>query len=593
MELKHIDLSCLSVSPANMRVKGRTPDLANILPSVRARGVLVPLIVRANGSPETYEIVAGKRRFHAALAVAEETGEAEPLPCAVIAAGDDAAALEASLIENIARLDPDEVTRWETFTRLVHEGRRPEDIAATFGLTDLQVRRTLALGNLLPRIRGLYRRGEIDAATVRHLTLASKAKQREWLALFDDGTAYCPTGSQLKAWAFGGASIPVSAALFDLATYTGEIVSDLFGDERYFANAETFWAAQTAAIDGRVAAYREAGWREVVVLPVGTAFQTWEHERRTKAKGGRVYISVGTRGDAAVHEGYITTKEARREAKGEATAERPIRPEASAILNGYVDLHRHAAVRAKLADAPGVALRVAVAQLIAGSSLWQVRVASQRAGTDAVTESVEISPSEGSFDAKRRAILAILAFDPETPTVTGGNGYDEGLTQLFVRLTALSDTDVLAVLAIVVGETLDPRSDIVDALGLHLRVDMAAVWQADAAFVDALRDREVLLSMIGEVTGPAVAEANSKEPVKTLRTILRDCLDGTGGRARAEGWVPCWLAFPASASTSRGGVGSVSRSARAVAALTPQAEVQNSEMHREAEPEIEPVRAAA
>ncbi len=593
MELKHIDLSCLSVSPANMRVKGKTPDLANILPSVRARGVLVPLIVRANGSPETYEIVAGKRRYYSALAVAEETGEAEPLPCAVIAAGDDAAALEASLIENIARLDPDEVTRWETFTRLVRGGRRPEDIALTFGLTDLQVRRTLALGNLLPRIRGLYRRGEIDAATIRHLTLTSKAKQREWLALFDDENAYCPTGSQLKAWAFGGASIPVSAALFDLATYTGEIVSDLFGDERYFANAETFWAAQIAAIGGRVAAYRDAGWSEVVVLPVGTAFQTWDHERRTKAKGGRVYISVGQRGDVVSHEGYVTTKEARREAKGEATTEPPVRPEASAILNDYVDLHRHAAVRTKLADAPGVALRVAVAHMIAGSALWAVRVASQRAGTDAVTESVEISPSEGLFDAKRRTILAMLAFDPEAPTVAGGNGYDESLAQLFVRLTALSDADVLATLAIVVGETLDPRSDIVDALGIGLGVDMAAVWQADAAFVDTLRDRDVLLAMIGEVAGPVVAEANAKEPVRTLRTIFRDCLEGTGGRTKAEGWVPRWLAFPATSYTGRGGVGSVTRSARAVAALTPQAKPENIEPQPDGDADAEPVAAVA
>ena len=46
MDLKHIDLACLSLSPANMRSKGKAPDLANILPSVRARGVLVPLIVR-------------------------------------------------------------------------------------------------------------------------------------------------------------------------------------------------------------------------------------------------------------------------------------------------------------------------------------------------------------------------------------------------------------------------------------------------------------------------------------------------------------------------------------------------------------------
>ncbi|MEC3948684.1 hypothetical protein [Sphingobium sp. HWE2-09] len=43
--------------------------------------------------------------------MAEERGEAEALPCAVIEVADDAAALEASLIENIARLDRDDVTR--------------------------------------------------------------------------------------------------------------------------------------------------------------------------------------------------------------------------------------------------------------------------------------------------------------------------------------------------------------------------------------------------------------------------------------------------------------------------------------------------
>jgi len=67
-----------------MRGKGRA-DIANILPSVRARGVLVPLIVRATETPDSYEILAGKRRYQAALAVAEESGEHDPLgrnkPC--------------------------------------------------------------------------------------------------------------------------------------------------------------------------------------------------------------------------------------------------------------------------------------------------------------------------------------------------------------------------------------------------------------------------------------------------------------------------------------------------------------------------------
>ncbi|MGK2910516.1 MAG: ParB/RepB/Spo0J family partition protein [Sphingobium sp.] len=87
MELKHIDIACLSVSPTNMRGVKKAPDLTNILPSVRARGILVPLIVRQNGSPTTYEIVAGKRRYHAALVVAQDEESVEPLPCAVMEAG--------------------------------------------------------------------------------------------------------------------------------------------------------------------------------------------------------------------------------------------------------------------------------------------------------------------------------------------------------------------------------------------------------------------------------------------------------------------------------------------------------------------------
>lgn len=577
MELKHIDIAKLSVSPVNMRVGRKAPNLTNILPSVRARGVLVPLIVRANGSPDTYEIVAGKRRYHAALAVAEEGGGIDELPCAIMEAGDDAAALEASLIENTARLDPDEVTRWETFTRLVREGRSPEAIAITFGLTEVQVKRTLALGNLLPRIRNLYRAEKIDAVTVRHLTLASKTQQREWLALADDPEARAPVGQQLKAWLFGGASISTKVALFDLLDFEGDIAADLFGEDSYFANVEQFWAAQNAAVEERAEAYREAGWREVVILEPGQPFQTWEHERRAKRKGGKVFIAIGYRGDVTFHEGYISLKEARKLAKGE-VVEKPIRPEITGTANDYVDLHRHAAVRARLADEPGVALRVAVAHMIAGSPLWSVKVEQQRCGSDGVTESVETSASEAAFDAKRREMLALLGFDPETPAITGSE--PEGLASLFVRLTRLDDAQVLDILAIVMGETLYARSDMVDLLGLHLAVDMAPAWQADDALLDLIRDREILLAMVEEVAGKQVAEANAKETGKTLKAIIRDCIEGRNGRAKVEGWVPRWMRFPASSYTSRGGVGAADRSAAVASLIVP-------------EPEAAPVREAA
>ncbi|MDQ0251326.1 ParB family chromosome partitioning protein [Sphingomonas kyeonggiensis] len=558
MELKHIDTAKLCISAVNMRAKGKA-DLSHILPSIRARGVLVPLIVRP-ADEDWFEIVAGKRRYHAALAVAEERGEVEPLPCAIMAPGDDAAALEASLIENVARLDPDEVTLWESFTRLVREGRSPEDIALTFGLTELQVKRTLALGNLLPRIRGLYRKGDIDAATVRQLTLASKTRQRDWLRLFDDPDTHCPTGHQLKAWLFGGASVPVGAALFDMADYSGEVVSDLFGEERFFADTASFWAAQTPAIEAKAEGYREAGWPEVVILPTGETFHSWEHERCAKRKGGKVFLAVSARGEVTFHEGYISTKEARRRERGEASQdEKLVRPEVSAPIQNYVDLHRHAAVRADLIGQPSVALRLMVAHAIVGSSLWNVRIEDQRASSDAIAESVENCASEARFDEKRGAVLALLGFDPEGPTVTRGYEGEHGIAGLFVRLLQLPDPALLDVAAIVMGETLEAGSALIEVLGPLLGTDMAKVWQPDDALLDLIRDREVIGCVLADVAGDAVASSNEAATGKVKRGIVRDCLTGENGRAKVEGWVPKWMAFPPVAYTARGGVPTVAQ----------------------------------
>lgn len=99
---------------------------------------------------------------------------------------------------------------------------------------------------------------------------------------------------------------------------------------------------------------------------------------------------------------------------------------------------------------------------------------------------------------------------------------------------------------------------------MELSVPMADWWEADAAFLEGLRDREVLLAMVGEVAGPTVAAANAGEKGKTLKAIIRDHLAGAGGREKREGWVPRWMTFPPSAYTARGGVGTVAAHASAL-----------------------------
>lgn len=554
MKLDFIDLGKLSISKTNMRYAKKAPDVADILPTVRARGVLVPLIVRPNCAEGAFEIVAGARRFTAATIVASEKGEAEPLPCAILEEGDDAAALEASLIENVARRDADEVTQWVTYTRLVREGRSIADISDTFGMPEAMVKRILALGNLLPRIRSLYANEKIGAGTVRHLTMASKSQQRAWVALFDDPQAYCPQGQQLKNWLFGGGAISAAHALFDVEASGLSIIADLFGDERYFADSEAFWSGQFAAIEERRARFLDAGWNEVVVLPKGEYFREWEHRHAAKRKGGRVYIEVRDSGEVDIHEGYVTAKEAARLEKGEwiEPAPKASRPELTARMQTYIDLHRHAAVRAELTGHPAVALRLMVAHAVAGSPLWNVRVEPQSAKDSDVRESVEVSRAETVFDEKRRAVLALLGFDAEEPTVTGGNSTP--LADLFQRLLDLPDDAVMDVIAIVIGETLFAGSAAVEAVGLHIGIDMPTWWSADDAFFTGLRDKEVLTALVAEVGGDEVAAANAKEKSATLKAIVRDHLDGSNGRAKVEGWVPKWMTFPPDAYTERGGV---------------------------------------
>src|SRR5690606_12406035 len=151
------------------------------------------------------------------------------------------------------------------------------------------------------------------------------------------------------------------------------------------------------------AAYIEPGWSDVVIVPPSEYFHAWEYEKAAKRKGGRVYVDVRGNGEVVFHEGYLTGREGRGAERGEAPepVSKPARPEVTSTMQAYIDLHRHAAVRAALAAQPTVALRLMVAHAIVGSPLWTIRVEEQATRNDAVRESVETCRGEADFDAKR------------------------------------------------------------------------------------------------------------------------------------------------------------------------------------------------
>lgn len=428
--LRTIPLTDLQVSPLNMRHGRKAPDVSDILPSIREHGLRQTLLVRHEG--EHFGVVAGRRRLFALKQIAKETGIAMKVPCIVMRDGDDAEAIEASLIENVARVPETDIEQFTAFGRLAKEGRSPAEIAAHFGVTELKVKRILALANLKPAIRTLLGKGEIDGSTAQSLTLATKAQQAEWLRLFRSEVERAPLGRLCREWVTGGETIRTDAALFDLNTYAGEIRTDLFGEEQVFADAGDFWKAQSAAIAARVEAYLEAGWFDAQVLERGEYFYRYDHVERPRTKRGRVYVEVRHNGEAVFHEGYVTRREAVQQARadeGEDDAPKATKPEMTKALADYIAQHRHGAARATLLGHPAIALRLMVAHALVGSEHWRLTSHDYYTKKEDVMASLETSREAKEMKAAETAVAAL--FEAHGIPAVRRNGDEYHLCQVF------------------------------------------------------------------------------------------------------------------------------------------------------------------
>ncbi len=559
MELQHIKIENLKTTNINVRKIG-AKDIADLLPSIRSLGILQPLLVRKNC--EGFEIVAGQRRYHALVKLSEES-EIEAVPCIVMTEGDDAKAIEASLAENVARLPMDEIDQYKAFAALIKQGKSASDIASQFGITERLVGQRLAIANLISPILTLYRKDDIRGETLRALTLATKRQQKAWLVLFKSEDEYAPQGRSLKDWLFGGANIPTSNALFDITGYKGAIVSDLFGDDSYFTDVQKFWPLQNVAIAEAKERYLTDGWKDVILFEIGEYWSSWKYSRIAKKDGGKVYIEIANDGEVTFHEGYLTSKEAKRLEKSSngIDAEKPAeRPEVTKAMQNYLDLHRHSAVRSELLNHGDIALRLAVAQMIAGSELWTVYADAQKASTDAIRDSLATNKAEDKFGDERQVVRDLLGWsidtsDTITPAKNDWQRRDD-VHEIFAKLIELDDGNITRILTFIVAETLANGSAMVEVLGNMLSVDMAESWQVDETFLDLARDKEAINAMLKHIGGKRVADGNISATAKVQKKIIADYLDGTRQPHKAD-WQPRYMDFPMRSYTKRGGIEAV------------------------------------
>ena len=141
--------------------------------SIRARGLMQPIVLRSLGQ-DRYEIIAGERRWRAA-----QLAGLEKIPATVRNVGDEAA-LAMSLIENIQREDLKPLEEATALQRLIDEFQLThEEIAKAVGKSRSTVTNMLRLFALHPKVASMLEVGDIEMGHARTLLTLDDERQLE------------------------------------------------------------------------------------------------------------------------------------------------------------------------------------------------------------------------------------------------------------------------------------------------------------------------------------------------------------------------------------------------------------------------------
>ena len=146
--------------------------LEELAVSIRAQGVMQPIVARPLAEPGRYEIIAGERRWRAA-----QLAGLERIPVIVREVADEAA-VALALIENIQREDLNPVEEALAMQRLIDEFELTQAaIAETVGKSRTTVTNLLRLLRLGGEVRTLLERGDIEMGHARALLTLAPADQ--------------------------------------------------------------------------------------------------------------------------------------------------------------------------------------------------------------------------------------------------------------------------------------------------------------------------------------------------------------------------------------------------------------------------------
>ena len=162
---RRVPVEFLRPNPRNPRRRFAEGDLEELATSIRLRGIIQPIVVRALANvPDTYEIVAGERRWRAA----QRAGLTE-VPVVTVEI-DDRTSLEYAILENVQRTDLNAIEEAGGYERLMSEfSYSQSELAEILGKSRSHLANTLRLLQLPSTIQDRVVAGEITAGHARAL----------------------------------------------------------------------------------------------------------------------------------------------------------------------------------------------------------------------------------------------------------------------------------------------------------------------------------------------------------------------------------------------------------------------------------------
>ena len=159
-----IPIETIRPNPDQPRRRFDQGDLEELALSLRAKGMLQPILVRPAMYAGEYQIVAGERRWRAA-----QIAGLRVLP-ALVRDLSDAEVIEIAIVENVQRADLSPIEEAEGYRALIEtHGRTQAEVAEVVGKSRVHVTNSLRLLQLPAAAQALVRDGKITAGHARAL----------------------------------------------------------------------------------------------------------------------------------------------------------------------------------------------------------------------------------------------------------------------------------------------------------------------------------------------------------------------------------------------------------------------------------------